>query len=495
MTAMTPFEEMKAWVGFTPVDEVLLRQIAQVVDSDVERIIDHFYEKILESPSARRVLADDDQVQRLKSTLRVWLRELLSGPWDDAYFCRRERIGHRHVDVGLHSRYMFTAMSVITQDLCELLHERVPPGQLAALCDAVLRITALDLAIMTGTYVKSRERQQLAVLQSILVENLQVTVLLVGHNGRVAAATRTAARLFGDTPVLDRPWQAVFPEGWLAASGLQATVARALSTGRDITLLRIDLPEGTKTRSLRVNIVPLKHEQAEFMLQIEELTDAVQLEGRLRRAEALAQLGSMSAAVAHELRNPLAGISGAVQVMAASMSDDVPYKPIMKKVEQEIGRLDRLVTDLMAFARPSGVRLEALDLKQQAQHVVDLIRADHPQATLEIVGEGAARGDAHLVQQIALNLVQNALQAAGPTAHVRVDVRERLLRVLDNGPGVPSENVSTIFEPFFTTKTRGTGLGLAISLRNAQAMQGHLRLVPSPLGGAGFELELPEPLS
>src|SRR5690606_5735911 len=114
-----------------------------------------------------------------------------------------------------------------------------------------------------------------------------------------------------DAPTLtERYWTDALPTGLMEAAQLEENVASALASRREISLARTDVHSDQGTRSYRVHIVPLTHRLASFLIQIEDLTEAVEMEGRLRRSEALAQLGSLSTAVAHELRNPLAGISG-----------------------------------------------------------------------------------------------------------------------------------------------------------------------------------------
>lgn len=491
---MHAYDEMKAWVGYTPIDSERLLAFLPIVDPHVERIIDHFYDRILQSPGARAVLRSEAQVERLKVTLRRWLRELLSGPHDMAYFERRERIGRRHVEVGLAARYMFTAMAVMEADLMEVAFDTLPPDQVRDLCGSLQRVMQLDLAIMTGTYVQSRERQQLQNLQELLVRHLRLSVLMVDPAGTVAAATPATQGIFDNKPVLGRPWMAAIPAELVAASEVDRHVKRALQTGREVSLLRVDIEEAGRQRSFRMHIIPLANEHASFLLQIEELTDVVSLEARLRRSEALAQLGSMSAAVAHELRNPLAGISGAIQVIARSLPADAPYRPIMGKVDEEVRRLNALVTDLLAFARPGMARLEAVDLRQAAADAVGLVAADQPGVRFEVVGDGTAHADAHLVRQVLLNLLANAGQAVEGRGRVRIEVEDGRISVADDGPGVPPDRAEEIFQPFVTTKTRGTGLGLAISQRSARATHGDLRLAAeSPLAGACFVLTLPVP--
>lgn len=488
---MILFDEMKSWVGFGPDDEARLVRLLPHARSSLPGLADLFYERILAHPTAAAVIRDEAQVERLKGTLARWAEELLSGPWDDAYYIRRERIGRVHVEVGLPSRYMFTAMNVFRSGLCDLATRHFPPGVAEDICHSIGKVTDMDLAIMTGTYVSSREELQIATLQELIVSHMPVTVLLLDTRGQVTAATRPSIRLFGDVAVIGRPVEEALPPALTAASDISTHIARALATGREVTLPRVDVAIDGQDRNFRVSIVPLDHPQARVLLHVEDLTDTIRTEGLLLRNESLAQLGALSAAVAHELRNPLAGISGAIQVIARSLAADDRRKVIMEKVEQQVFRLDALVTDLLDFARPTAVRLGPVELADVARSVVELVQRDHPGVRLGVTGGATVVADSNLVHQVLLNLVLNAAQAMEGDGEIRVIVDPGCVRVSDSGPGIPSENAEKIFQPFFTTRTRGTGLGLAICRKAAHAMGGRLELVSGPLKGACFGLELP----
>jgi signal transduction histidine kinase len=480
-------DEMKAWVGYGPADTAVLEQTLPVVVPHVARIVDRFYDEVQKHPGANDVFDGPEQVERLKRTLRVWLVEVFEGPHDADYAERRRAIGWRHVQVGLPDRYMFTAMHVVESELVAVFRDELREPWPAA--DAVRKVLTLDLALMTGTYVEARELKQLDTLQALLVEHLRVVVLLVGDDGRVRSATRATATLLSGRDVQHLDWREALPEGLLEAAELERHTQRALERHREVTLPRIDVGD----RSYRVHVVPLHHELASFLLQVEELTDAVEMEARLRRSEALAQLGALSAAVAHELRNPLAGISGALQVITRSMDEGSLHHTVLTKVDGEVRRLNSLVTDLLAFARPGTAQLTPTDLRPLADEVVELLAPEHPTVTLSVVGLGQAAADPHLVRQVLHNLVRNAVDAVTESGGgaVRVLVDHGSLRVADDGPGIPEERRAEVFEPFVTSKTRGTGLGLAISARSAHAMGGDLRLVDDgPLSGACFELLL-----
>jgi signal transduction histidine kinase len=485
-----PIEEMTAYVRFHDEDRRALGRLWAVLEHDLPPFVDAFYERLLSFPGTAGVFRDDAQVERLKGTMQVWVRELLNGPWDEAYYERRTRIGSRHVAVGLAHRYMFTAMSGIRDHLCDLAHQHFDRGEARAMCAAVGRVTTLDLAIMTGTYMSVREAEQLAVLQSLIVGNLPSHVLLVDHGGLVTASTRPGLRLLDATDVtVGRPWFDSLPAALLKAAALPEVVARALQSRNEVRLVRVDVALDGRMRSFAINVVPLDHPVAAFLLHVDELTATVDAEQRARQAEALAQIGALSAGVAHELRNPLAGISGAIQVIAGSLDDGDRRRAIMDKVLGQITRLNRMVSDLLAFARPREVALGPVDLAEQAESVADVLRSGHPGAVVTVAGQGAAWADADHVHRVLLNLAENGLQAQGGEGRVHFEVRPGTVCVADDGPGVPVDVAERVFEPFFTTRTQGTGLGLAICRSSAEAMGGRLVLERTgPLRGACFRL-------
>jgi signal transduction histidine kinase len=233
------------------------------------------------------------------------------------------------------------------------------------------------------------------------------------------------------------------------------------------------------------------------LLHLEDHTAAVENEALLQRQESLAHLGTLSATIAHELRNPLAGISGALQVMSNAMAPEDRFAPIVGKVLDQTRSLNRLVSDLLAFARPRNPSItDALDLGPVVEQAMESARSDYPDCELVVQGRACASADADMVRQILLNLILNACQAMDGAGRVTVELRDEGIVVADNGPGIPEALVASIFEPFVTTKVRGTGLGLAISQKLARLMGMQLDLLSpggesSRGGGAEFRLAFP----
>lgn len=484
----------RRYVRFDAHDESLLRALWPHVQPDLERIVTDFYDRAMSEPSTRVVLADDAQVARLMGTLKVWLKELLNGPWDDAYRDRRLKIGAVHVQVGVKHDAMFAAIAVVRDHLLRIAMEQ---GRAIDTLQAINRVMELDLSLMTARFHQALEHRAVADVQALLISHMPSMVLLVNQDLRVTAATPSVGYRFGGGDASGRALRDVLPQPVFEAIAIDERLAHVWQTWRAITLPRVDVELGGEVQHLAVTVVPLRRTPAMALVHLDDHTLTVRNESLLRRQESLAQLGALSATIAHELRNPLAGISGALQVISRGMADNDRFKPIIARVLDQIRSLNRLVTDLLAFSRPREASTTVgVSLGMIARDVVDLVQADLAEASanscIEVFGDGIACADTDLVRQILHNLITNALQAAGAEAHVKVHVADGRIVVEDNGPGLAPEIAEHLFEPFRTTKLRGTGLGLAVSHRMANVQGGSLTHVPGlTLPGAAFELTLP----
>lgn len=491
---MAEWREMADYIGFTADDSAAMRTLLPFAEPEFRGISDHFYETIQRFPGASAVLADDAQVNRLRNTLVVWLRQLLEGPHDDAYWERRLLIGKTHVRVGLPMRYMFTAMHLLREDLLRVALRNFDGDHLQRLTTAITRITDLELGVMCSTFMAAHENVQLRSLQDTIVRSLPVTAMCLDREGRVTAATRTGVATFGMNSVIGCSYEEVLPNDLVVAARMRDHIRRARSSGHEVSAPRVVVGRGSTARVFRVNVVPLFHELAEVLIHIEELTDAVRTEARAQQSEALARIGALATNVAHEIRNPLTAISTTLQVIERSMEEQDRRRGILGKVQQQVLRLDRLVSDLLGYARPTDAQMAVVQLGPIVEEALSLAGV---QAEVVGVGEARALCDPHLVQQILINLVQNARDAAGEQGTIRllIDGGGPAIEVQDSGPGVPDGDAVRVFEAFVTTKSKGTGLGLAISRKLANAMEGNLELLgrSAALGGACFRLNLQAP--
>ena len=495
---MAPMNQMKpsdmvAYIGFGEADHAHLRALWPLVEPELDNICAVFYARALSIPVTSAVLGDPGRVSRLMSTLRVWMMELLNGPWDAGYWERRSRIGHRHMEINLPPGAMFSAMSVVREELSRIIMREAtnPTETLIALC----KVTELDLGVITGTYYDEQREKLMSQLETLIVSNIQAPAILLDSRDIVTASTPAMERLAEARTLIGRPLADSLPPALIEASNLVYHLAHARRLRRSVTLPRVDVVMGGRPLHLAITVVPLDHPRADVLVQVEDQTDAILAEARLRKQENLAQLGTLAATVAHELRNPLAGISGALQVLSRGFEPGDRRAEVMKKVMTQVHGLDALVSDLLAFVRPKDPRREPVALHEVVASVVENATIRFGGIRIGHSGDGEGLGDTEMVRQILLNLVINGCQAAGEGGEVWIDVAGDSVTVSDSGTGLSPEAKERLFEPFFTTRTHGTGLGLANSMLLAQAMGARLLVLDSgPLRGASFQLVL-RPLS
>jgi signal transduction histidine kinase len=273
------------------------------------------------------------------------------------------------------------------------------------------------------------------------------------------------------------------------------TTATSLPSVAEADLATIISSYNEVTERLRAS-----HEQ--LTREVSLLRDQLEEKNReLARKERLAALGEMAAGVAHEIRNPLAGIQLFASLLERDLADRPKAQELAAKISNGVGTLDGIVSDILAFAGRREVPLEPLRLAAEVAETLELVapRRSALQATVHVDLEECncvVQANPIQLQRALLNLLFNALDAAGEGGEVWLDCREDdsagyvHLSVGDNGPGVPAELAQKIFDPFFTAKETGTGLGLAIVHRIAESHGGSVRLSRREGGGAVFTLSL-----
>jgi signal transduction histidine kinase len=222
------------------------------------------------------------------------------------------------------------------------------------------------------------------------------------------------------------------------------------------------------------------------------------------RAEQLASVGEIAAGLAHEVKNPLAGIKSALEVVVSETNEESPHKDILKQIIEETDRIAAIINNLLDYARPRPAKPEWCDVQML---VSDLNHIFSPQCQKHRVAfqvnspeqPGSIYVDSQELRQVLINILRNALEAVDGSGAIRMDVRaaekEIGFSIFDNGMGMDRATQEKIFQPFFTTKTAGTGLGLAIVSRLVKDMGGTLHLNSKPGEGTRFDVVLPREAS
>ena len=347
-----------------------------------------------------------------------------------------------------------------------------------------------------------------------LVFSMRNGVLVITRDGRVAAANTEACRIFK----LKRN-RRVIGQPFLEVLRAHPDVVRVLASAFELR----NLPNRAELRlraSGKVIGYTLSHicdergRQTGATLFFKDLTRVEQLEERERLRDRLAALGEMAAAIAHEVKNPLAGI----EVMAGLLRRQVPDSPdaqsILQDIINEAKMANAIVLEALEFVRPIRLQVEHTSVSDVLNNAVTLAVRKLPARAVGVKLELAEslpriQGDHHQLVQLFSNLLMNAFEALNGQGQVTVVAREEtqdddhghsdptrpvrtvVVDVADNGPGVPRELRDRIFNAFFTTKPQGSGLGLAIVRKIVDAHDGRIDLTSRPGRGTRFRVTLP----
>jgi PAS domain S-box-containing protein len=233
-----------------------------------------------------------------------------------------------------------------------------------------------------------------------------------------------------------------------------------------------------------------------------DLTQMKQLQNQMQHAKTLAALGEMAATVAHEIRNPLAGIGGFAGLLERDLEGDDPRRALVKKIVQGVSSLNKIVSNLLVYTRPMELQVQRVDFIAWMEDILRYaeleIEKDHKDIRIDRdyrFERIEARIDPEKFQQVFLNLIFNAIQSIEGKGVItlRIDIdSDDFLRVaiIDDGRGIPKDIMSKIFNPFFTTKEQGTGLGLAIVQRIVALHGGTIAVTSEPSKSTQFEIRL-----
>ena len=345
--------------------------------------------------------------------------------------------------------------------------------------------------------LRARESQWRAIINAA-VDGI---IVIDGH-GRIEAFNPSAERLFGhpEADVLGQNVSMLMPspdrerhDGYLQRY-LATGEPRIIGKGREVTGLRRD---GTRF-PLHLSVGRMsEHGEPKFTGILHDLSQRVAMEDQLREQTALARLGEMAAVIAHEVKNPLAGIRGAIQVLSGRLAG-TPEAEVMGAVIGRIDALNELMKDLLLYARPPQPKFLAVDVGHVLMSTARLVGADPSLNDVAIVIEGSAspvQGDPELLNIVFLNLMVNGAHAVGGHGRIVASVHDSddvcRIVIADDGPGIAAEIREKIFTPFFTTKSRGSGLGLPTVKRLIEAHRGRITIECPPTGGTHVAIDLP----
>jgi PAS domain S-box-containing protein len=342
-------------------------------------------------------------------------------------------------------------------------------------------------------------------LLGMVMESMSDGVVVTDPEDRILFVNKSAERMLPfahEDPTERVLWEAI---GDQEIAGFFRETLRDLDrvVDKEFTL------DGGYTKTLSLSLMPLVRRGTiqGNVIHIEDVTERKARDARLRRAESLAALTTLTAGVAHEIKNPLGSIGIHLELMKKEMGDkrQIETAKVMENlliIKEELERLNRIVMDFLFTVRPMNTELEYSDLNRLIRELLELLRPELDQAAIEtevdlVEPVPEIRMDERYMKQAVLNIVKNAISAMpkGGTLKIQTTVRGNhlRLRISDTGVGIPDENLEKIFEPYFTTKEFGSGLGLTIVYKIVKEHLGDIA-VDSRVGeGTSFTLSFPIP--
>jgi len=339
-------------------------------------------------------------------------------------------------------------------------------------------------------------RAALEALYEDVVRSIPVALLTCSKDGRIDAANPVSVALFG-TSVETLLGSRV--DRWMPFIGAGAFTTSDPAPSGDAVIRR----DGVDV-SIAFYVAPLYDRDAKVrggLIVLEDRTTVESMRATVQRTERLAVLGRLAAALAHEIRNPLGAISGCVELVREGATLGEENRALLVTVQTEVARLNDLVTDMLAFARPRPPEKTMTDLVAIARDVARMAGAsasEPKRVDVRVEPEGdvvMADVDAGQIKQVLWNLVRNGLQASAPGQNVEVVIgggaRDATLSVRDRGRGIAADQRERVFELFYSEQSRGTGLGLAIVKQIVDAHGGTVAVRARDGGGTEFVVSVP----
>jgi len=359
---------------------------------------------------------------------------------------------------------------------------------------------------MKGRELESAESelQQLKIDTDFILNNMSSGILVVDTNRVVVTMNPAAEEILGidKNDVLSKDVDAALGEN---APELTNVLSDALNEEKSKYRHEIMIEAGERHTPLGTSISLLLDADGAKRGAIsvfQDLTEVQEMRERIRKADRLAAIGELSAGIAHELRNPLASISGSIEMLAGDLQLGGENRRLMNLVMRESDRLDHIIADFLEFARLRPPRKRIVSVTNCLEEVIVLLAnnvdksGDVKIEFLNHASEVQVNVDDEQLRQVFTNLAVNSCEAMHGEGRLRILAGQEesgwlSITFRDEGPGIEDEDVERLFEPFFTTKDGGTGLGLAIANRIVEAHGGTIGFKNRPGGGAEFSVVLP----
>jgi PAS domain S-box-containing protein len=506
-------EHRLRFLGLTERDAKLLREFRPVLEQHVVAIEDAFYEHLLNFPETAQLLSDHTTVERLKKLQRDYLLRLTEGNFDEAYFSDRLRIGQTHERVGLSPRWYLMAYNLYFKLITPLIRDHFidDPDTAHETIIALEKAFMLDASIAMDAYIASDRYRHLQQLESIINDSGDV-IFSLDNELRFRSWNRAAERVFGwnAAEMLGKHLSLIVPEELLKAGEL-ARIDQQIRQHGHYQFETYRLAKDGRRVPVEATVSELRDPQGHPIGRsaiLRDITERRQMEEEKLRAERLAVIGTMSAKLAHEIRNPLSSITLNIDLARDEIETLTRNDPdagkesrsLLQSLDSEVRRIQRVTEDYLKFAKlPTPIR-DRVQLNDVLDQGLSFLESLFDATKIEVRRQFEAKlpilhADEGQLWQAILNLVRNAIEAMpnGGVLTVRTERQDDLivLTVADTGKGMTAEEQAKVFTPFFSTKVGGTGLGLPLTQQIVTEHGGQIRCESGPEQGTSFIIKLP----
>ena len=349
-------------------------------------------------------------------------------------------------------------------------------------------------------YEKGQEILALRDLNLLIIKNIRTGLMTVDLDNKISFANEAAENILNRGALIDENLSEVFP-----VIGEEISSEQISKEDHKPTRYELQYTDDRQDKLIiEVMVSPLvegANIMSGFILIFQDLTEVKRLEFAMRQQEKMAAVGQLAAGIAHEIRNPLASISGSIQLLESSVSDlKGEDSKLMKIVLKEIDRLNNLISEFLDYVKPDHIPEDPINISLLLSDVLEIVKVNpnlrqDVEQEVDFATQSIILGDQNKLKQAFLNIVINAYQAMEKVEHAKLSVSVResvsnlIVTIRDSGQGIEHKNMKRIFEPFHTTKSKGTGLGLAMTHKIFESHQAKI-YVESEVGkGTQFIIE------
>jgi len=356
------------------------------------------------------------------------------------------------------------------------------------------------------SYIVKKTLNEMKIYTSKLLETMDNAVISVDNKGNIKTFNRKSEEIFNKKKeeVLNKDCQEVLNLSILGESIFKTCLLEKKNISQEIILEQ----KGLKKKILDLNTSFLADESGEItgvVAVIRDVTEIKDLNEEVARHKRLAALGKLSAGIAHEIRNPLSSIRGLAQFVYNSFSKTDERKEDLNTIIQEVDRLNKLVVQVLDFAKLQKPNLTRFSLNDLIGKITELFKLEIKDKQVKFNSElspdiSKIQADEDQVRQILMNVIINAIQAIPKKGEIKIKTEKAIFKgepaikliIEDSGIGIPEKDFTQIFDPFFSTKDKGSGLGLSIVYKLIEAHQGEIKVESKEGEGTKFVIFLPQ---